>query len=95
MMAEAVVAPTPDSVPRRRLDARIRNFRGKTLVAVGGAAFELTETARFIWTSIDAVATVKDIVRLLAAEYDIDEAVALEDVTEFLHTLAGSGLLEY
>lgn len=95
MTRDAVADPTPGRVPRRALQARIRNFRGTTLLAVGDEAFELTETAAFIWKAIGGTKTVADITKILMAEYEVDEKTALADVTELLGTLARAGLLEY
>jgi Coenzyme PQQ synthesis protein D (PqqD) len=95
MTHEAGTDPGAASVPRRVLHARVRNFRGKTLLAVGGDAFELSDTAAFIWKSIDGRKTVAQISRMLTAEYEIDEATALSDTAELLGELARAGLLEF
>jgi hypothetical protein len=86
---------SPDAVPKRRLDARIRKTRGKKMVAGQTAAFELSETAEFVWSTIDGSRTVADIAHVVEQEYDIDYETALADVTDLLGTLTEGGILEY
>ncbi|MER8235553.1 PqqD family protein [Streptomyces sp. NPDC094049] len=81
------------SVPTLRLDARIRNIRGKVMIAGPAQAFELSETAAFIWKQIDGSNTVAQIGRLLAAEYEVDEATAVEDTAEVVAELAAGNIV--
>jgi HEAT repeat protein len=94
-MTDETAPPTPASVPKRRLDARVRNYRGVTMVAGGDESFELSETAAFVWRSLDDERSVDDIARLLGDEYDVDHETALTDVTELLTVLARAGVLTY
>ena len=94
-MTADTAGPAPATVPSRVLNARVRNFRGKTFVAMGEQVFELTETAALAWTSIDGSRTVADIARIVCTEYDVDEETALADVSELLGTLVRAGLIEY
>lgn len=87
--------PDAASVPRRALDARVRNVRGTMLVANGSMALELTDTAAEVWKSVDGQRTVADIARLLSDGYDVAEHVALADVTELLAELAAADLVSY
>ncbi|MFJ6384880.1 PqqD family protein [Kitasatospora sp. NPDC092039] len=89
-MAEHLDLPV-DRVPSYRPDVRVRNLRGKFLVAVGKDAFELSETAGFIWKQIDGRNSIADIGRLLAAEYGIDAETATADTKEILEYLATTG----
>ncbi|MFF2116879.1 PqqD family protein [Kitasatospora sp. NPDC058184] len=82
---------SPDQVPSYRPDVRVRNLRGRFLVAVAKDAFELSETASFIWKQIDGRNSIADIGRLLAAEYDIDAETATADTKEILEYLATTG----
>jgi coenzyme PQQ synthesis protein D (PqqD) len=87
-MEQAEVSIGPGTVPKLRLDARIRKLRGgKALVAGPHQALELSETAEFIRTRIDGVATVREIAEAVAAEYDIDAGTASADVMELIMTL--------
>lgn len=81
------------SVPTRRLDARVRNVRGQMMIAGPTQAFELSETAAFIWRQIDGSNTVAQIGRLLAAEYEVDEQTAVEDTAEVIVELAASSVI--
>ncbi|PZT77242.1 MULTISPECIES: PqqD family protein [unclassified Streptomyces] len=81
------------SVPTRRLDARVRNVRGQMMVAGPTQAFELSETAAFIWKQIDGSNTVAQIGRLLASEYEVDEQTAVEDTAEVIAELAASSVI--
>ncbi|MEU8505277.1 PqqD family protein [Streptomyces brevispora] len=81
------------SVPTRRLDARVRNVRGQMMIAGPTQAFELSETAAFIWKQIDGSNTVAQIGRLLAAEYEVDEQTAVEDTAEVIVELAASSVI--
>jgi hypothetical protein len=94
-MTDEIAPPAPTSVPKRRLDARVRNYRGVTMVAGGDESFELSETAAFVWRSLDDSRSVDDIARLLEAEYEVDHDTALADVSELLVVLARAGVLTY
>ncbi|MCQ1575874.1 PqqD family protein [Streptomyces parvus] len=89
-MAEQPVL-TLDQVPSYRPDVRVRNVRGGFLVAVAGEAFELSETASFIWKQIDGANSIADIGRLLSSEYDIDTETATADTKDILEYLATTG----
>ena len=94
-MSDDLTLPDAASVPRRALDTRIRNFRGTVLVARGDTAFELSETAGVVWRGIDDRRSAGELARLLCAEYDVDYATALEDVSELLAGLARAGIVTY
>lgn len=94
-MPDTVEPPAADAVPRRKLDARVRNYRNVTLVAGPTQALELSETAAFIWRSLDDRRSVAEVAALLRAEYDVDEATALADVSELLADLAAAGIVTY
>ena len=94
-MSDDLTLPDAASVPRRALDARIRNFRGTVMVARGDAAFELSETAGVVWRGIDETRTAGDLAQLLCAEYDVDYDTAFEDVSELLAGLARAGIVTY
>ncbi|MGW4272667.1 PqqD family protein [Streptomyces sp. SID10815] len=84
-----------DQVPSCRPDVRVRNVRGNFLVAVANNAFELSESASFIWKQIDGRRSVGDIGRLLAGEYEIDEETAIVDTKEILEFLAANGSVRF
>ncbi|MFF2773865.1 PqqD family protein [Streptomyces sp. NPDC058052] len=84
----------PETVPRRKLEARVRKFRGKLFVANASLAFELDEVAEFIFKQVDGTATVRQIGEKVAATYDISADEAVADTLELLTELAGNGMVE-
>lgn len=54
---------------------------------------QLNQTATFIWDVSDRVADLAEIARLLADEFEVNEAAALKDVLEVVSTLRGLKLL--
>jgi hypothetical protein len=84
-----VAAPPigPDSVPKRRLDARIRNVAGVVIVAGPEQALELSEVAVCAWRYADGVRTVAEIGDCLARAFDVDRDTAVADVTELMADL--------
>lgn len=86
-MTQPEARVTPDDVPERRLDARVRKLPGKLLVGGPRQVLELEGTATFVWNHIDGTRTIADIGRALSAEYDVDEATATQDVAEFVGDL--------
>jgi hypothetical protein len=82
-------------VPCRSLDARVRNYRGVTMVAGPTQALELSETAAFVWRSLDEGRSVAAIAALMADAYDVDERTAGGDVVELLTELAAVGVVTY
>jgi hypothetical protein len=93
-MTTAGAAPIPaDLVLVRSYDTRVRNFRGKLLVARAEHAVELDEVGAYIFKSIDGSSTMAQIATRMAADYDIPYDVALADGTEFVAELAGLGIV--
>ncbi|MGW6685491.1 PqqD family protein [Streptomyces sp. NPDC054961] len=82
---------TRESVPTVRPDIRVRKIRGTLVVAVPEQAFELAETAAFLWKRIDGVRSVGRIGELLAEEYEIDVETAVEDTLAVLAELVAYG----
>jgi hypothetical protein len=83
-----------DVVPRVRPGLRVRNFRGRLLIAHQEQALELSDTAAFIYRHIDGKRTVGDLGRLVAAEYDAPVETAVEDAAELLETLHEAHIVE-
>jgi hypothetical protein len=82
------------SVPRVRLDASVRRFRGALLVAVGERTLELTDSAAFLFRAVDGVRSVAAIGAMLAEDYDVPAEEAVEDAAGFLAELVECGVLE-
>jgi hypothetical protein len=94
-MADSTSLPTSDAIPKRKLDARVRNFRDTTMVAGREEAFELSDTAAFVWRLLDDRRSIADIAALLAAEYEVDQQTATQDISELLAMLARAGMVTF
>jgi hypothetical protein len=81
-------------VPQIRPGLRVRNFRGKLFVASQGQAFELSDTAAFIYRAVDGERSVAEIGRQVAAEYGIPFDTAVEDTVELLTALNEAEVLD-
>ncbi|MCC8097562.1 MAG: PqqD family protein [Eubacterium sp.] len=54
----------------------------------------LNETGAFIWSKLEEDTTEEAVVKALTSQYDVDEADAKADVSEFIETLRKNGLIE-
>jgi Coenzyme PQQ synthesis protein D (PqqD) len=93
-MSHADATSTEDRIPRRSLTARVRNVRGRITVAGADQPLELSDTATFLWRSIDGRRSVRDLADALCAEYDIDRDTAMADVVELVEVLNGAGVVD-
>ncbi|GAA3229570.1 PqqD family protein [Streptomyces sp. XM83C] len=84
----------PDSVVRRRMEARVRKYRGSLFIAVRDQALELDEVAQAIFRRIDSTSTLREIAARLAEEYDIPVDEATGDTVDFVAQLVGHGVVE-
>ena len=57
------------------------------------AIFTMNAVGSTIWRGIDGKATVEDLVRTVAREYEITEAEAAPDVADFVELLLAKGLV--
>lgn len=78
----------------------LRKVGGQNVVvAVGKASLEfkgiirLNETGKFLWEQLKSDITEEQLLETLLAEYDIDNAQAKADISEFLDKLRGADLL--
>ncbi len=53
----------------------------------------LNESGAFLWNQLLTEKSEQDLVAALLSEYDTDEATAMADVKEFLHSLTDKGVL--
>ncbi len=85
---------TTQTVPKRRVTARVRRHGGALLVAGPVDVFELRDSAEFIFRAVDGIRTVAQIADLVAQNYDVplDEAVA--DIRELVGTLIEYEIME-
>ena len=63
------------------------------LSAEDSSMFLLNEVGTAIWEAADGRRSIQAIADVLCAEYDVDKATALADVTEFVESLAAAGIL--
>ncbi|WP_341718661.1 PqqD family protein [Micromonospora sp. FIMYZ51] len=91
-MPNRVIAPLT-RVPSRRLDVRIRRFRGAVMVATASHAFELHDAAAFLLMSVDGSRTVAELASRLATEYNLSPAEAEADTLELLDQMIEHELL--
>ncbi len=59
---------------------------GKTVYEANGL-FVLTELGAFIWDLLPGAQTEEDILKAILEEYEVEEAVAREDLSAFLNKL--------
>jgi pyrroloquinoline quinone biosynthesis protein D len=83
----------PAAVPAQPLGVRVRNHRGSIFVARAQHAFELSDSAAFIWGQIDGNTTLGDIGQRLAEEYGITADEAVADAVDLVRTLVEHGLM--
>jgi pyrroloquinoline quinone biosynthesis protein D len=83
-----------EAVPRRRLDVRIRRFRGAVLVANATQAFELDDVAAFLLMKVDGVRSVEQLGELMAEKYGLSAIEARTTTVELLDEMREHGVLE-
>ncbi len=79
----------------------LRKIQNTAVVVPFGASsvdfnniMNLNETGSFIWTKLESDTTEEAVVKALTSQYDIDEATAKADVSEFIDTLRKNNLLD-
>ena len=72
-----------------------RAVEGETLIIhlPSGNYFSLNSVGTRIWESIDGRRTVRELVEIVAAEYDADPERVQVDVLNLINDLAGEGLV--
>ncbi len=82
-------------------DYLLRNVAGSNIVVpVGEGSLDfsgvitLNEVGAFLWENLKEDTDLDGLVKALCSEYDVDEATARTDVSEFLDKLKGADLLE-
>lgn len=85
---------TAGSILRRRMDIRVRNYRGRLYIAVQYQTLELDKVAEDIFRRLDGTSTVRKIAVDLAEDYGVSVEQAIDDVTAFLAQLIGYGVAE-
>ena len=65
---------------------------GKTVLEFNGLV-TVNEVGVSLWKMLQEEVTFEDLVKGILEEYDVDEAVAREDIREFLDKMVESGIL--
>ena len=55
---------------------------------------KLNETAAFVWKQLEEGKNPDEIARLIAEEFEVEEAIALSDVNELIKDFSEKGLLQ-
>jgi len=86
--------PTPVTIPRRSPSILARRTGDEYVlvpvtdnIADMTCMYTLNETGAFIWDLIDGQKSTLEIAASLAAEYDVPEELAIEDVDTYLSAL--------
>ena len=66
---------------------------GRTVLEFNGL-IKVNEVGVSIWNMLQNEVTFDELVKGILDEYEVEEAVAREDIREFLDTLIGGGILE-
>ncbi|MFG2349680.1 PqqD family protein [Streptomyces phaeochromogenes] len=72
----------------------MRNHRGTLLVSGPLENYELTESAEFIFRSIDGKNTIEHIGALVSERYEVPPSVAVGDVVEFITDLLENRIVD-
>ena len=78
----------------------LREIAGEyIIIPTGATALEfnglitVNEVGVLLWNLLQKDVTLEDLVKGVTAEYDVEEAVAKEDILEFLDSLTKGGIL--
>jgi len=80
-------------VPHPQVAARVVDGEAVIILADSGEVNVLNPVGTRIWELTDGARTVQQIADTIVAEYDVAPEAALQDVTEFLQTLADANML--
>src|SRR6267142_4561799 len=94
-MTTGVPGPPAQHAPVKHPHAASRVFDGEAFIVL--PQFHeykiLNATGTRIWNLIDGARTESDIAQIIADEYEVTLATALEDVTSFVRDLRTNGML--
>jgi pyrroloquinoline quinone biosynthesis protein D len=82
-----------NNTPKQSIRVSMARVRRKTILVLHAKAFELNETADFIWRKCDGNLTIESIVADLACEYEIEIEDAFKDVNALILDWRELGLL--
>lgn len=79
----------------------LRQVGGQNIVVAVGeeskdfnGIIKLNDTGRFLWERLQKETDIKSLTSAMLSEYDIDEATAEADVSDFINSLKEADLLE-
>ena len=84
------------SYPKRRSNVTYRDVDGETVILDRQATriHKLNPTASFIWRCCDGTLTIEEILDSFVSAYDVDVAIAQQDLNQVLAELRNVSLLE-
>lgn len=56
--------------------------------------YGLEAVGKFIWEQLEQAVTLEKLVEALLAEFDVDRAICIKEVTEFIQQMEQAGLVE-
>ena len=89
---DAVFVPSPDVVARR-IAGEYLLVPVRSGVAAMDFIFTANEVGSVVFRLLDGRRSIRDIARLISAEFEVTEPVAASEVLAFLETLRGAGLV--
>lgn len=82
-------------------DFILREIAGETvLIPTGDTSQEfngmltLTESAAFIWENLEKVDSLEEMISLILENYEVEEALAKQDIIGFITTLLNAGIVQ-
>lgn len=79
----------------------LRNIAGECVLVPTGATTQefnglitMSDTAKFIWENIEKADSFEELVKMMLAEYEIDEETARRDAYRFVDQLLANGFVE-
>lgn len=90
----SVIYKKTESVVTREIAGEIMLIPVSRNLADMQKIFALDDVSAFIWNMLDGACDLRDIVRAVAGEFDVEEDLAETDTKRFLEELYEAGLVE-
>ncbi|MBA1334425.1 MAG: hypothetical protein HPY66_2274 [Firmicutes bacterium] len=81
-------------IPRRDVFVQYRVVNGIKYIAKNYKAFQLDEVGELVWDSIDGKTSIEQIADKIAEKYNVDKAMVLKDIQQFMKELLENELVE-
>ena len=79
----------------------LRNIAGECVLVPTGATTQefnglitMSDTAKFIWENMEKAESFEELVKMMLAEYEVDEETAKRDAYRFIDQLLANGFVE-